>query len=80
MVQWVKNPTAAARVAAVVRVSSLMQWVKKFSIASAVVKVAAEAWIGNVHMLWVQPKNKKKRKKVILRETYKNLRPLLAIL
>ena len=49
MVQWVKNPTAAAQVATETQVSGPipgpLQWDKGASIARAVVWVTTAAWI-----------------------------------
>ena len=62
MVQWVKNLTAVAQFAAEV------QWVKGSGIATAVVQVAAVAWIPSLAQelplaMGVATKKKKKQKK-----------------
>ena len=57
VVQWVKNPTAAAWVTAEAWVCSpaLAQWVKGSGVATAVVQVASVTQIQSLaHMLWVE--------------------------
>ena len=68
MAQWIKNPTAAARVAAVARVPSLAQQSGLKDPVLPLLQHRSQLWIGfnrcpgNFHVLWVWPLKKKKEK------------------
>ena len=63
MVQWVRNPTAAAWVAAEVWVLSPAQHNGLQDLVVLQLWLRFSPWPGNFQMLWVWPFRKKKKKK-----------------